>query len=462
MKKKVNKNENQHEESYKILEAPYEPLINYRGLKFSTKKDLFIYKDQNFVNNNLKWMRVQTFKLYYDKKYYIQCLYIQNINSINKREVIFYSQNFDTNLETILPFLVDLSNHLKINIITYEYNNKEKESMNYLDVNILFNYLNKVLFVQSIILLGLSVGNKINMNIILSKTNLYPKTKIKGIILMSPTWVYNLANLKNMKTSEKIKAELDKFIKNVNLYNIPVFIIHGKKDKNVKYFLSISFSQQIKKKSEWFPKEGTHLDIIKKHRKKLLIKLKEFLKDNNLLKKSENDTKILSKIKNSNFNQNNYNSQKINSSINNNVDMSFDNNKNIEIIKNNENNNNDENDNNPIYTVCKPKIKNENDISVNQTFSEAIINEDSLNNQSFKNQDMTLNPDINNMDVTLNGEIDITICENTIEYENDNANMTDVSFLPGDIIPTIIKKTNNKNISNEKIEDEVSFMSFHK
>ena len=407
-------------------------------------------------------MRVQTFKLYYDKKYYIQCLYIQNINSINKREVIFYSQNFDTNLETILPFLVDLSNYLKINIITYEYNNKEKESMNYLDVNILFNYLNKVLFVQSIILLGLSVGNKINMNIILSKTNLYPKTKIKGIILMSPTWVYNLANLKNMKTSEKIKAELDKFIKNVNLYNIPVFIIHGKKDKNVKYFLSISFSQQIKKKSEWFPKEGTHLDIIKKHRKKLLIKLKEFLKDNNLLKKSENDTKILSKIKNSNFNQNNYNSQKINSSINNNVDMSFDNNKNIEIIKNNENNNNDENDNNPIYTVCKPKIKNENDISVNQTFSEAIINEDSLNNQSFKNQDMTLNPDINNMDVTLNGEIDITICENTIEYENDNVNMTDVSFLPGDIIPTIIKKTNNKNISNEKIEDEVSFMSFHK
>ena len=407
-------------------------------------------------------MRVQTFKLYYDKKYYIQCLYIQNINSINKREVIFYSQNFDTNLETILPFLVDLSNYLKINIITYEYNNKEKESMNYLDVNILFNYLNKVLFVQSIILLGLSVGNKINMNIILSKTNLYPKTKIKGIILMSPTWVYNLANLKNMKTSEKIKAELDKFIKNVNLYNIPVFIIHGKKDKNVKYFLSISFSQQIKKKSEWFPKEGTHLDIIKKHRKKLLIKLKEFLKDNNLLKKSENDTKILSKIKNSNFNQNNYNSQKINSSINNNVDMSFDNNKNIEIIKNNENNNNDENDNNPIYTVCKPKIKNENDISVNQTFSEAIINEDSLNNQSFKNQDMTLNPDINNMDVTLNGEIDITICENTIEYENDNVNMTDVSFLPGDIIPTIIKKTNNKNISNEKMEDEVSFMSFHK
>jgi fermentation-respiration switch protein FrsA (DUF1100 family) len=150
--------------------------------------------------------------------------------------------------------------------------------------------------------MGLSVGNKINMNLILSKVNLYPKTKIKAIILISPTWVYNLADLKHLKNSVKIKNDVDKFIKNVNLYNIPVFIIHGKKDTTVKYFLSLSFSQQIKKKSEWFPKNGTHLDLVNAHRTKLLIRIKIFLKENDLLKKVANDQYLLSEIKMKDFN----------------------------------------------------------------------------------------------------------------------------------------------------------------
>ena len=406
-----------------------------------------------------------TFKLYYDRKYFIQCLYIQNSNSINKREIILYSQSFDTDLSTILPFLIDLSNNLRINIITYEYNNKEKEAMNYLDVNLLYNYLNKLIFIESIILLGLSIGNKINMNIILSKTNIYPKTKLKGIILMSPTWVYDLTNIKNLKNSTKIKGEVDKFIRNVNLCNIPVFIIHGKKDKNVKYFLSMSFSQQIKNKYEWFPKNGTHLDIIKQHRKKLLLKFKQFLIDNNLLKKQEKDTYILSTIKTSISNDNNDNPEsRITSKFNNNVDMSFNNQQNKIININKENNINDENNSNSIYTVCNPIIKNENDVTINPTFSESNnINDMSLNNQTFKNEDVTLNQDFNDMDVTLNNNInDLTICENTIDYENDNVNRMDVSFLPGDIIPTIIKKSGTNKSTNNQIIDDVSFMSFHK
>ena len=291
-------------EDYQILEAPNQPLINYRGFKFSTKTDLIIYRNQHYVNYYLKWITIQSFKLYYNKQYYVQCLYIKNINAINKREVLLFSQSFFTNFATVIPFLIDLSNNLKINIITYQYNNQEKESMNYLDVNLVFNYLNKLDFVKSIILLGLSVGNKINMNIILSKTNLYPKTKIKAIILISPTWVYNLTDLKNLKNSNKIKADVDKFLKNVNLYNIPVFVIHGKKDNKVKYFLSLSFLQQFKKKCEWFPKNGSHLDIITNHRTKLLIKIKQFLNENDLLKPVENDPYLLSKTKIKEFNEN--------------------------------------------------------------------------------------------------------------------------------------------------------------
>jgi len=329
MKKKDKKNNKSSlgEDDYKILVSPNEPLINYRGIKFSTRTDIIIYKNQSFVNDNLKWINTQAFKLYYDKKYYIQCLYIKNSNAINKREVLIYSQNFNSNFASILPFLIDLSNYLRINIITYQYNNKEKESMNYLDINLVYNYLNKLEYVRSIILLGLSVGNKINMNIVLSKTNLYPKTKLKAMILISPTWVYNLASLKNLKNSTAIKNENEKFFKNINLYNIPVFIIHGKKDSTVKYFLSMSFMQQIKKKLEWYPKNGTHINIINAHRTKLLMKMKEFLIDNDLLKKVENDPYLLAKIKLNDLTDNDLTFEERDTAFFNNTEMSFANNK---------------------------------------------------------------------------------------------------------------------------------------
>ena len=41
-------------DKFKILEAPNEPLINYRGIKFSSKTDIIVYDDQNFVNDYMK------------------------------------------------------------------------------------------------------------------------------------------------------------------------------------------------------------------------------------------------------------------------------------------------------------------------------------------------------------------------------------------------------------------------
>ena len=476
MKKKDKKNNKSSlgEDDCKILVSPNEPLINYRGIKFSTRTDIIIYKNQSFVNDNLKWINTQAFKLYYDKKYFIQCLYIKNSNAINKREVLIYSQNFTSNFASILPFLIDLSNYLRINIITYQYNNKEKESMNYLDINLVYNYLNKLEYVRSIILLGLSVGNKINMNIVLSKANLYPKTKLKAMILISPTWVYNLASLKNLKNSTSIKNENEKFFKNINLYNIPVFIIHGKKDSTVKYFLSMSFMQQIKKKLEWYPKNGTHINIINDHRTKLLMKMKQFLLDNDLLKKVENDPYLLAKIKLNDLTDNDLTFEERDTAFFNNTEMSFVNNKQMkkkdeeyygyynktDIMgkKKNASNNNEDNDDNGIYTISQPKIKNENDMTINQTFQDVSINDVTLSNQTFKNND-TLNPGNNGLDVTLHGnnENDITINENTIDYGNDTFNKMDVSFLPGDIVPSFATKAIN-NTAPKKEEDDVSFM----
>ena len=462
MKKKDNKTSLGLEE-YKILVSPDEPLVKYRGLKFATKTDIIIYKNQSWVNANIKWINVQAFKLYYDKKYYIQCLYIKNTNAINKREILIFSQSFNTNFGTILPFLIDLSNYLRINIITYQYNIKDKEEMNYLDVNLLYNYLNKLDFVKSIILLGLSVGNKINMNILLSKTNLYPKTKLKAIILISPTWVYNLSDIKNIKNS-KLKNDNDKFIRNVNLYNIPVFIIHGKKDTKVKYFLSMSFSQQIQKKLEWFPKNGNHYDIINAHRSKLLLKVKQFLLMNDLLKKVENDPYLMNKIRVNDLNLEDMTIEdKDNAMFNNSKQKNKDDDyygyynsndimgskKKINVISNN-------NNDNGIYIISQPKIKNENDITLNQDVS-------FTDNQSYRGADVTLNHGNNLNDVSLGGgnllnENDITINENTIDFGDESSKM-DVSFLPGDIIPSFVNRSNTmQSFDDKKMEDDVSFM----
>ena len=325
--------------------------------------------------------------------------------------------------------------------------------MNNLDINVVYNYLYKLEFVRSIILMGLSLGNKINMNIYLSKANLYPKAKIKAMILISPTWVYNLADIKNLKNSNKLKAENDKFLKNINLYNIPVFIIHGKKDTTVKYFLSMSYSQQIKKKSEWFPQNGTHLDIINAHRTKLLMRVKQFLIENDLLKKVENDPYLLNKIKLKEISENDINFEDRKTT-------NFNNPANKKLMQKTDEeyygyyNSNDimggkktstekkpEEKEDGLYTVCQPKIKNENDITINQISQGKNIN---INNQS--------------LDVTLGGnnENDITINENTIDYGNDTLNRLDVSFLPGDIVPSVINRTNTTIMKNN--EEDVSFM----
>ena len=472
---KKNKKSSLGKDDYKILVAPNEPLINYRGIKFSTKKDIIIYKNQSFVQDNLKWINTLAFKLYYDKKYYIQCLYIKNSNAINKREVLIFSQNFKTNFASILPFLIDLSNYMRLNIITYQYNNKEKESMNYLDINLVYNYLNKLEYVRSIILMGLSIGNKINMNIVLSKANLYPKTKLKAMILISPTWVYDLANLKNMKNSTPIKSENEKFFKNINLYNIPVFIIHGKKDSIVKYFLSMSFMQQIKKKLEWYPKNGTHIDIINVHRTKLLMKTKQFLLENDLLKKVETDPYFLAKIKLNDLSENDMTFEDRDTAFFNNAELSFVNSKQMkkkdeeyygyynktDIMgkKKTSNNNIEDNNDSGLYTVYHPNIKNENDDSINQTFQDVNANDISLNNQTFKINDSSFNQGNNGLDVTLSGnnnENDITINENTIDYGDETFSKLDVSFLPGDIVPSFATKTNT--FAAKKNDDNVSFM----
>ena len=445
-------------EEYTILKTPNDRLLKYKGLKFSTLADLFIYKNQNYVNDNMRWLEIQTFKLYYDKKYYLQCLYIKNKNSINKAQVMLYSQCFYTNFASSLPFLIDLSNYLRVNIITYEYNNKDKQDSNYYDVNILYHYLSKIQFINNIILLGLSIGNKINMSVMLSKINNNLKSKLKAFIFISPTWVYNLADLKKIKNFSTIRGDVGEFLEAINKSKIPIFIIHGKQDLNVKYFLSLSFIQKIDNKFEWFPKNGTHFDIINEHRKKLLIKLKQFFLNYNLLNNGKGNFDTISKMNEEIISNNNNdleerktaffideNKNKIEEkknaeekniiNINNEFDdyyRHYNNNdimggkknskKNINAYNKNGKENNINND--ELYTVCHSKIELNNnninnDITTNaniKDYNDIIINKD-------KKDDITINQDMKD-DITVNQDMkdDITLNQKIKKYDEEGLN----------------------------------------
>ena len=384
-------------EGFKIIEIPNESIVDYKNSNFHTKKDNFIFKDKKYINNNMKWIKIESFKLIFMNNY-IQCLNIKNRNTKNENKLVLFSQSSYTNLGSTLPFLLELSNYLKINILTYEYsNNKDEKQMN-TDINILFCYLNKITSISEIILMGLSIGNIINMNIIISK--IHKKiNKIKSFIMISPTWKYNYVGevIKNKKGGiNKLKRALNTFFTTVNEQKINMFLIHGKQDNYVKYFLTLSLSQRIEYLSEWYPKNGTHFDIIKDYRAKLLTKLKFYLNNNYSL------TSLQA--------QNN------------------DNNKKQDIF--NLINKNDE---------VHDKTLEEEDNSF-QIFKENLNN---LNMNDFEKEEYIIDDN------------SILYCENKSNMDKDEI----MTFDEGDLIPTFTDKKNKKqNLLNE--EDCCSFSSY--
>ena len=274
---------------YKISEIPNEPIICYKNTNYSTKKNLFIYDDKEYIDINMKWIKIQGFKLYTTQKY-IQCLHIKNNNSKHSNKIILFNQSSYSNLASILPFLLELSNYLKMNLITYEYTIKSDEKQCIYDAKILFIYLNKITTISEIILMGLSIGNIMNMNITASKLN-KDNCKIKSIIMINPIWKFSYISerLKNKEEEaiNKLKKSLKIFFLTANNKNINIFLIHGKEDEFSQYNLTLSFSKDILYLSEWYPSKASHFDIIKKCRTKLLCKLKLYLNNNYSLLSSQ-------------------------------------------------------------------------------------------------------------------------------------------------------------------------------
>jgi len=279
-------------DKYKIIEDPKERVIEFKNSNFHTKKNIFIYKNKEYITKHMKWIDIQSFKLYYMNRN-IQCIHIKNKNTKSTNKLILFSQGSNTNLGSALPFLLGLSNYLKMNILTYEYFEKNEEKQCNSDINILFAYLNKITTISEIVLMGQSIGNIINMNIIISKIN-KRLNKIKSFIMISPTWKFSYVseNLRNKRGGiKRLTKYLDTFFSVVNQQKINIFLIHGKKDYFVKYYLTLSLSQRIENLTVWYPKDGNHYGIVNECRTKLLSKIKKYL-NNGYSLPSSNKNKI--------------------------------------------------------------------------------------------------------------------------------------------------------------------------
>ena len=184
-----------------------------------------------------------------------------------------------------------------MNIITYENRMsnddstpaiiKEAEMMK--DSILITTYVSLLDNISYIDLFGVSTGSYLLLAAIpeqLKYKNKKFRDKLKHIVIISPTWVFSPSFLKKsmgnrvLKTVSKKKT--DSIVEALKQLQLPTLVAHGKKDNVVKYLLSISICAKLPNTLEWYPKNGSHYDLLDtKYRRKLYQKLNECLIMNN-------------------------------------------------------------------------------------------------------------------------------------------------------------------------------------
>ena len=367
---------------YSIFDTPTSPIISYEYSKFKTRTNLFISKDQKYITL-YKWININSFKLYFENNYTLQCLNIINKNA-EKKQIILFSQSSYSNLGKIIPTLIDLSSFLKINIITYEYNAPKNEKQVIYDAKVLFCFLNKLKYINEIILMGIDIGIIANFSII--SCNIFKTYKIKSIIIISPCWIFDLSDSKSIGKTNKMKQSMDKLFITLRDKGIRTFLIHGKNDNVVRYLISLSLAKRMYNVIEWYPKEGTHYNLINNTRNEFLILVKKFISGNVEIQNKKLKRNTINFFKNKENQLNNSENKYLNLSdteININSNIMNENKKNIHNLSN-------ELNITPAFDYqdnCDLIAENliSDDITINQN------NEDNLDTGSFFNKNMIIN-----------------------------------------------------------------------
>jgi len=117
--------------------------------------------------------------------------------------------------------------------------------------------------------------------------------EIKGVVLISPIGSGIKMINPNIKISTSDLEEIDMFsnVSKVSSICCPVLLIHGMQDNVIPQSQSQEMLIKIRHVYEWFPRNGSHSNIITKYRSKFFVKVKTFLEHLNYsLKKSMIDS----------------------------------------------------------------------------------------------------------------------------------------------------------------------------
>ena len=290
---------------------------NYSIKEFSENhinniKRINLYSEVKFIHNvynniNYPFIKIQCYsiKKVSDKNKKLICLYFKNIsnnnnnknnnnnidNSLininnleNKNLTIVYSHDINTDLGRIYPFLLDMCQNLKCDIITYDYsgygksegkpnidklNNDLEEVMNFIDTQLCIPFENLILY-------GKFIG--CHPSIYISSLSKY--CNIRGLILESPIYI-------DEDTEGNEKEFKHYLINNYNcLKNIitPTYLIYGKLNKMADFEKIQILEKQINECISWYPNHGKHYDMIIQYRINFYQKIKSFI---NYIKKTK-------------------------------------------------------------------------------------------------------------------------------------------------------------------------------
>lgn len=181
---------------------------------------------------------------------------------------------------------MDLATQLKTNVISYEYSDSKLFQKNTIsrsstmlrenasqvgigfsdknlkaDIEAVFKFANSHLKIKDkFLLIGYSGGA---LPSYYAATNESLSVYIKGLVIISPLII----------GAKPVFSEI----------NCPVYLIHGQLDDLAPFTNSSKYSNRYKSLVQWYPKKGSHFNILTTYRTKFLIKIKLFI---NMLKTS--------------------------------------------------------------------------------------------------------------------------------------------------------------------------------
>ena len=181
--------------------------------------------------------------------------------------VLIFSQCEDSTLGKIYPFLYDLAYMLKIDVIAYDYSgfglSEGKPGKIYANADIeevaVFARDCLLFRIQDIILFGHSIGSIPTLSLLSQQG----WADVGGVILISPVSTFEEKNVDSYR--------------GIMYSNCPFFIAHGMVDEVIDQKNSVVISSKLADCYVWYPKRGTHYNLLKEYRNKFYQKVKFFV-----------------------------------------------------------------------------------------------------------------------------------------------------------------------------------------